>query len=249
MSEAKVDAVAAAAAVDVEDERGYVARWVGLESNPEVLTDFAHNAGLPSNWEFADCYGLDDELLAMVPQPCLAMILIFPWSREGVAARDVAMAPKNCTEWPPELYYMEQRVGEACGTIAVIHAILNNAEKVGLSKGPLYDFLQETRPLDKKARGIALAHCKAIADLHAGHSQEGQTKVEESTSYHFVCFVCKNGKLYELDGSRPTKLPICHGDSSPETFLHDAAHAIQETFMKGCDTIAFGITTLGPAQQ
>jgi len=248
MSTGKEDSLAAAEGVDIEDERGYVARWVGIESNPEVMTEFAHKAGLPSNWEFADCLGLDEELLSFVPQPCLALILIFPWNREGVAARDAAMAPKNCHEWPPELYYMEQRVGEACGTIAVIHAILNNAETVGLHEGPLFDFLEKTRGLDKKARGIALAHCKAIADLHASHAEEGQTKAVESTSYHFVCFVQKSGKLYELDGSRPTKLPICHGDSSPETFLNDAARAIKETFFAGSETIAFGITTLGPVQ-
>jgi len=244
----KKEAIAAAEAVDVEDERGYVARWVGLESNPEVLTEFAHLAGMPSSWAFSDCLGLDEELLAFVPQPCLAMILIFPWSREGVAARDVAMAPKNCASPPKDLYYMEQRVGEACGTIAVIHAVLNNVERLGLSKGPLYDFYQQTRNLDKKAKGIALAHCKPIEELHAHQSQEGQSAVAESTEYHFVCFVCHDGKLYELDGSRPTKLPICHCDSTPETFLYDAARVIKETFFSGSDTIAFGITTLGPAQ-
>jgi len=244
----KKEAIAAAEAVDVEDERGYVARWVGIESNPDVFTEFAHQAGLPKSWAFSDCLGLDEELLSFVPQPCLALILIFPWSREGVAKRDAAMAPRNCESPPKGLYYMEQRVGEACGTIAIIHAILNNVDRVGLKEGPLYDFYQQTRDLDKRAKGIALAHCKPIEELHAHKCQEGQSEVKESTEYHFVCFVCHENKIYELDGSRPTKLPICHGDSSPETFLNDAARVIKETFFSGSDTIAFAITTLGPAQ-
>ena len=230
-----------------EDERGYVARWVGLESNPEVLSEFAHRGGVPDSWAFSDCLGLDDELLAFVPQPCLALILIFPWSKEAVAARDAAMAPRSVPV-PDGLYYMEQRVGEACGTIAVIHAVLNNVERLGLRSGALYDFWQQTRGLDKAARGLALAKCTAIEQLHAHQSQQGQTAAVERTEYHFICFVHHNGKLYELDGSRPTRLPICHGDSSPETFLHDAARVVRDTFFAADGSVMFGITTLGPAQ-
>lgn len=240
-------AAAEAIAADAADERGYVARWVGLESNPEVLSEFAHRAGLPREWAFADCYGLDDELLAFVPQPCLAVILIFPWDAATVAARDRAMAARSCAP-PPGLYYMEQRVGEACGTIAVIHAVLNNAERVGLAHGPLYDFWQQTRGLDKAARGLALARCTAIEELHAHQAQAGQSAPQERTEYHFICFVCHDGRLYELDGSRPTKLPICHGPSAPDTFLHDAAKVIKDSFIATSNTIAFGVTTLGPAQ-
>lgn len=246
-SNTKTAAETAAVEADAADERGYVARWVGLESNPEVLSAFAHRAGLPPAWAFADCYGLDDELLAFVPQPCLAVILIFPWDAAAVAARDRAMAAKSCA--PPEgLYYMEQRVGEACGTIAVIHAVLNNAARVGLAHGPLYDFWVQTRGLDKAARGLALARCTALEQLHAHEAAGGQTAPVARTEHHFICFVCHDGRLYELDGSRPTKLPICHGATTPDTFLHDAAQVIKDTFVATTDSIAFGVTTLGPAQ-
>lgn len=37
---------------------------------------------------------------------------------------------------------------------------------------------------------------------------------------HFVCFVVKDGHLYELDGRKHA--PINHGPSTPETLLQDA---------------------------
>jgi hypothetical protein len=43
-------------------------RWPALESNPEILSNFLIGVGVPPAYSFVDVYGLDEDMLAMVPQ-------------------------------------------------------------------------------------------------------------------------------------------------------------------------------------
>ena len=35
--------------------------WVGLESNPAVMTQYAQKLGVSESWAFSDCWGLEEE--------------------------------------------------------------------------------------------------------------------------------------------------------------------------------------------
>jgi ubiquitin carboxyl-terminal hydrolase L3 len=65
--------------------------WVPLEANPEVLDSYAAKLGaldIPSVFRFADVFGLEDDLLAFIPQPVLGVLLLFPITAETEKIRE-----------------------------------------------------------------------------------------------------------------------------------------------------------------
>ena len=77
-------------------------------------------------------FGLDADLLAFVPQPAVALQLLFPSAEYKSAKPEVADDAKLK---PDELFYLDQvsALPNACGTIALIHGIANNMEMLGVA--------------------------------------------------------------------------------------------------------------------
>lgn len=94
--------------------------WPPLESSPEIFTKYMHQIGLPRQWAFSEVMGFDDELLAFIPQPVLAVIINVSHTRRE---EDVARGSLETQSH----FYMKQKgsLDNACGIIACLHAILN----------------------------------------------------------------------------------------------------------------------------
>jgi len=60
-------------------------RWLPIESNPSVMNQFLHKLGMPKIWAMTDVFGLDDELLMMIPQPVCALLLLFPINQKVIS--------------------------------------------------------------------------------------------------------------------------------------------------------------------
>lgn len=93
-----------------------------MESNPEVMNQFISKLGIEDGWEFVDVYGLDPELLAMVPKPVLAVMVLYPLSKK-TEAQPLGEPVKNTS-----LMFIKQTIGNACGTVALLHAVTNNQD-------------------------------------------------------------------------------------------------------------------------
>ena len=135
--------------------------WLPLESNPEVFSLFARKVGLPETHEWQDVLGLDPALLAMAPQPVAAAVLLFPCTPGIYEARreeDRALRAGSSTEAASKPFFVEQvaSFGNACGTIAAVHA-LTNANIPRLQRGPVCAFRDETIGRTPAQRGAATA--------------------------------------------------------------------------------------------
>ena len=158
-------------------------RWAALEANPEVLTSLCHQLGVAPTFQVVDVFGLEPDLLGFVPQPALALILLFPSKPRDAEARVTSVAEHEVS---PRVYYLTQLRGHldnACGTIAVLHSVLNNRDILGLSGDPGCvgeRFYQQTRELGHDDRGKCLDTFQDIVTLHNKLVAEGQSRVVES---------------------------------------------------------------------
>ncbi|KAJ7355420.1 hypothetical protein DFH08DRAFT_912432 [Mycena albidolilacea] len=235
-------------------------RWIPLESNPDanysswvVLNSWSIKAGLVPSVGFGDVYGLDESLLAMVPQPVKAVVLLFPISPESEARRkteDETIASKGQPELDPTIVWIKQTISNACGTMGLIHAIANSdATLEPLS--PLAKFIEQCIGKTPEERAKLLETTPLFADIHAQAASSGQTAVPTNldTNLHFTCFVAapspsgEGPRVVELDGRRNG--PIDRGACTD--LLADAAKIIRDQYIGDSQSMQFNVMSLGPS--
>lgn len=220
---------------------------VPLESNPEVMNKFLQKLGVPSSWSVVDVMGLDPEMLSWVPRPVLSVMLLFPVSKsyEEHKQKEENEILSKGQEVASDIFYMKQNISNACGTVALVHSVANNIDKIQLTDGYMKKFIEEAKSLDAAARGALLEKSEGIINAHKELAQEGQTNTpsaEDPVNHHFITFINKDGVLYELDGRKA--FPINHGATSPDTLLEDAAKVCKEFMARDPDELRFTVIAL-----
>ena len=222
-------------------------KWgVPLESNPDVMNNFLKKVGVSSEWAVVDILGLDDDILEFVPRPVAALIFLFPSSDDNITVG----RQNEGDEKFDGVFFMRQTVKNACGTIALIHAVANSTDKINFEpNSPLKSFIDSTKTLSPYEIGKKLESNEQICSAHEAVAQEGQTDVpdvNEKTNGHFVAIVQQNGQLYEL-GRIST--PINHGPTTDEGFLNDAARVCREYINKNPNNLNFTVVALSVKQE
>ncbi|CAG0898746.1 unnamed protein product [Darwinula stevensoni] len=201
--------------------------WVPLESNPDVMNNFITSLGVSGPYSLQDVLGFDPELLELVPKPVVGLVFLYP-------IKDTDVVPSHDAhekgDQGGDLFFMQQTINNACGTIALINMLGNLTDKISIDPSSfLGKFLTKTKSMTPAEKGKALEYNEDICTAHGETAQEGQTPAPSAEAHldlHFVAFVEHNGKLIELDGRKVE--PTFHGKTSGETFLNDAANVCKE---------------------
>lgn len=217
--------------------------WVPLEANPEVMNEFIWQLGVPKDEaELHDVYGLDPELLEWVPKPVLAVLFLFPLNPQ---AEEAEKEQENALKKEPskKVYFLKQTVGNACGTIGLLHAVGNATSKIKLVDGSFLDrFFKSTASMDPFERAAFIENDGEMEEAHSAAANAGVTEASSDVNEHFICFTCVDGELYELDGRKSQ--PISHGPSSPDSLLQDAAEVIKGIIERNPNSLKFNVMAL-----
>ncbi|KAG2024994.1 hypothetical protein GB937_003218, partial [Aspergillus fischeri] len=205
--------------------------FVPLENNPEVMSHLVHQLGLPPTLGFTDVYSIDEpDLLALVPRPSHALLLVFPVtpSYEATRVAEDGPLPEYNGSGPGEpVMWFKQTIRNACGLIGLLHAVANGEPRKHVIPGSDLDtLLREAESLGPIARADLLYESKALESAHADAARLGDTaapQAEDNVDLHFVAFVKgSDGRLWELDGRR--KGPLERGRlADDEDALSDKA--------------------------
>lgn len=225
--------------------------WLPLESNPGLMSKYITKLGVDDKFTFHEVLGVDSMLLSMVPTPVHALLMAFPISKMSEKHKEEEeklIAEKGQTV-SDKVWFIKQKIGNACGTIGLLHAVLNATSdgRVTLVKDKFFSkFYDQTKDMDPSERAKALEKNEDIEEEHQVVARaEGTSSVSHSTNMnmHFNAFTVVDGCLYEFDGRK--ERPINHGECSADDLLKKAIAVIQKFMSRDPKEIRFNIVTLG----
>jgi ubiquitin carboxyl-terminal hydrolase L3 len=200
-----------------------------LENNPDVINSLATSLGLDDSLCFYDVYSLTDaDLLAFIPRPVYALLVIIPltpgWAR-AIEAEDADKAEYGGKGETEPVLWFKQTIGNACGGIGLVHCLLNGEASQHIRPGSTLDTIrQEAVPKSMWERAKVLEDSVAFEQAHAAAAQQGDTATTsgDGQGQHFVAFVkARDGHLWELEGGR--KGPLDRGALADDDDVLSAA--------------------------
>ena len=187
------------------------------------MTSLLHKLGLSKTLSFTDVYSIDDQdLLAFVPRPSYALLLVFPVNDRYEKFR--AEEDKDVEEYAghgesEEVLWFKQTIGNACGLMGLLHGAGNGHTRDFVEPNSELDsFFKEAVTLKPRDRAELLYNSHALETAHRTAAVQGDSTApaaEDEMELHYVCFVkSKDNNLWEMDGRR--KGPINRGKLDPD---------------------------------
>lgn len=107
--------------------------FIPLEANPQLMTALIHKLGVSPALQMHDVYSLTDpDLLAFIPRPSSALLLVFPisavYESHRMAEDSLVDDYKGTGDQQPVLWW-KQTIRNACGLMGLLHAVSNGSAR------------------------------------------------------------------------------------------------------------------------
>ena len=102
------------------------------------MNALVYKLGLSRKLAFQDVFSIDDpDLLAFVPRPAYALLLIFPVSdayEKFRASEDADKSDYSGSGVAEPVIWYKQTIGNACGLIGLLHGVSNGPARAEVGK-------------------------------------------------------------------------------------------------------------------
>lgn len=131
----------------------------------------------------------------MVPQPIYALLMLYPVkeSSETHLAAEEERINTSGQILSSSAFFTKQTVGNACGTIAILHAIGNSLRNLDIqSESYLDTFFSTTHGMSPDEIAAYLEGDVALEECHEDAAASGQSEqiadIDDDVNTHFICF-------------------------------------------------------------
>ncbi|XP_032802583.1 ubiquitin carboxyl-terminal hydrolase isozyme L5 isoform X1 [Petromyzon marinus] len=184
--------------------------WCLIESDPGVFTELIRGFGCKGA-QVEEIYSLEEESFSKL-KPVHGLIFLFKWTAGEEMEGSIVRDSRNDT-----LFFAKQVISNACATQALLSVLLNVTHSDVTLGHTLTSFRDFTSGFDSAMKGLALSNSDTIRQVHNSFARQqmfewdGRAAGKDEDAFHFVAFVPKQGRLYELDGLRdgPIDLGAC----------------------------------------
>ncbi|KAK7398741.1 ubiquitinyl hydrolase 1 [Neonectria punicea] len=236
--------------------------FIPLESNPEVFNKIIHDIGVMPYVEFRDVYSISEpSILATLPRPVLALILVGPTDMVGRGEEPEPGQHASTPEYAKagdqeDIFWFKQTIRNACGLYAILHSVANGVDADFVYKESVLDKLLTTcRPLLPNERARAVETCEGLERAYTStarsHEQSSVPRNLGDLGNHYLCLTKsrKTGHLYQVSASRkdgPVDMGPVH---EHEDVLGPHGTAIVQNYLdaaKGDPNAVFSLIALVP---
>lgn len=184
------------------------------------MSSLVHKLGLSPQLQFHDVFSIDDpDLLAFVPRPAYALLLVFPVNETFEKFRYNEDKDRQEYEGSGEgehVVWYQQTIGNACGLMGLLHGVSSGPARSHVQEGSDLDrLIKKAIPMKPRERAVLIEDTDALKTAHHEAAVGGETaapSADDNVDLHYVCFIKseKDGHLWEMDGSR--KGPLDRGE-------------------------------------